>query len=375
MKKLNFLAGLLLGLGASAQAGDLVLNLGGASTYRIPLSSASSVVISPVTGDVTARPLSTAGTQGDGWCPAGDAVAIPVFVTPLSATVTQLPLGGGTTSLRWSVTGSPTPVCTTTGTNFPAGVTGLVGWNATMPSSSEGTSLSLSVSGTYTFQLNCGNGSGSVSRSVSVHVGYPDAPLCEHHGPPTGMTPMNYFVNTANTRAAGNQEWVAGTTLNTNRWFPDPISPPNSAGPTRSVLGRWGRVPGDTALIPFPSNQYLAFAFDTTGAPNDRMGSITWEQPGENAAPLFATISICPGDPNPSDLRCRSPYSGASGIGWTMGATPSSWCRLTPGETYYLNVFFRRPEQLDETDCTVGTCWWLMTQSCQQNCESDSLQR
>lgn len=383
MKTLKYLAGALLGLSSLAQAGDLVLNLGGSSTYRIPLSSSTNISISPVTGDVTARPLNTSGTAGDGWCPAGGGGTgtQPSFTTNLSATVTSLPAGGGTTSLSWAVSGSPTPTCTTSSSTYPVGVTSVSGWNSSMPTSSTGTTLTLTTAGTYTFTLSCTNTAGSASRSVNVTVasggggtGLPPECSNPERQPPAGMTQMNSFVNTANLRAAGNQEWQSGTTLNTNRWKPDPTSPPNGAAPTRSLLGRWGYVTGDTGVIPVPSNQFLAFSFDTTGATN-RAGTVSWEQPGENSAPLFATISPCPGDPTGPSALCKSPYNGASGLSWRTGANPSSWCPLTPGTTYYLNVFFRRPDQLDVSDCTVGTCWWLMTQSCQQNCEPDPTTR
>ncbi len=372
MKNLKYLGGTLLGLSSLAHAGDLVLSLGGSNTYRIPLSSSTNINISPVTGDVSARPVNTSGSADDGWCPAAmGAPPPPVFTTTLSATVTSLPIGGGTTSLIWAVTALPPPICTTSATELPSGVSAVEGWNTVMPNASTGTILTLTESGIYRFSLSCTNASGTTARSVTVSVAGQDFPICVHSGPPVGMTQMNSFVNTANTRAAGNQEWAVGTTLNTNRWSPDPTSPPNGTAPARSLLGRWGVTTGDTAVIPIPSNQFLAFKFETIGAGMNRAGSITWEQPGENAAPVFATISPCPGDANPPEQRCKSPYSGAAGLGWTFGSTPASWCPLSSGATYYLNVFFRRPEQLDVTDCSSGTCWWLVTQSCQQGCESD----
>jgi len=374
MKHLGYLAGAMLCLCSLAEAGDLVLDLGGSNTYRIPLSSSTNINISPVTGDITARPLNTFGSPADGWCPwVPDAPQPPVFTNLLSATVTSLPIGGGTTVLSWAVTGTPTPVCSTSSSTFPPDVTSVSGWNTTMPASSAGTTLALTTSGLHTFRLSCTNSGGTATQAVTVSVAHSDVPFCSlaRHQPPAGMTQMNSFVNTANTRAAGNQEWAAGTTLNTNRWKPDPISPPNGVAPARSLLGRWGYVTGDTAVIPVPSNQFLAFDFYTTGAAVNRAGTVSWEQPGENSAPLFVTISPCPGDPDPAEPRCISPYNGASGLGWRFGSTPSSWCPLTAGTRYYLNVFFRRPDVLAVSDCTVGTCWWLVTQSCQQGCEAD----
>ncbi|MBK8284737.1 MAG: hypothetical protein IPK97_07480 [Ahniella sp.] len=323
MKKLKYLAGALLGLSSLAQAGDLVLNLGGSSTYRIPLSSSTNISISPVTGDVTARPLNTAGTSGDGWCPAGGGGGTaPSFTSNLSATIVSLPFGGGSTSLSWTVTGSPTPTCTNTGSSYPQGVTSVANWNSSLPLSSTGTTLSLTTSGTYTFAISCTNTGGTTNRQVSVTVADQGGnPSCVGHEPPAGMSQMNSFVNNASTRAAGNQEWASGTTLNTNRWKPDPVSPPNSVAPLRSVIGRFGYQTGDTALIPIPSSQYVAFEFNTAGAPSNRAGTVSWEQPGENAAPLFATISPCKGDPNPDEAKCKSVHNGAAGLG-DVRATP-----------------------------------------------------
>ncbi len=378
MKTLKYLAGALLGLTSLAQAGDLVLNLGGSNTYRIPLSSSTNISISPVTGDVTARPLNTAGTAGDGWCPAGGGGGgtAPTFTSTLAATIVSLPFGGGSTSLSWTATGSPTPTCTNSGSSYPAGVNSVSNWGSSLPVSSSGTTVNLTTSGTYTFGISCSNTAGTVTRQVQVVVaGSGGGANCTGHEPPAGMSQMNSFVNTANTRAAGNQEWASGTTLNTNRWKPDPINPPNSVSPARSLLGRFGQVSGDTALVPIPSNQFVAFSIDTSGAPSNRAGTVSWEQPGENSAPLFATISPCPGDPNPTETRCKSAYNGAAGLGWTFGSSPVTWCPMTAGTTYYLNVFFRNPENIQVSDCTVGTCWWLVTQSCQQGCEADSLTR
>ena len=138
MKTLKYLAGALLGLTSLAQAGDLVLNLGGSSTYRIPLSSSTNISISPVTGDVTARPLNSAGTSGDGWCPAGGGGGTaPTFTSNLSATVVSLPVGGGSTSLTWAVTGSPTPTCTNTGSSYPQVVGSVANWGSSLPLSSS----------------------------------------------------------------------------------------------------------------------------------------------------------------------------------------------------------------------------------------------
>lgn len=366
MKTLKYLAGAMLGLCSLAQAGDLVLNLG-SSNYRIPLSSSTNITISPVTNDITARPLATAGTAGDGWCPAGGGGGGTPATVSFNQSTTLIQPPPGSVTLSWTTANVTGSTCATTG-SFPAGVTGVSGWNTTIASNASGNvTLNLTTLGTYQFTITCVGATGNVSQTRTVSVQSAQTTNCTGHEPPAGMTRLASFNNTNNIRAAGNQEWSTGTVLSATSWNPDPTSPANSAAPTRAVIGRFGYVTGDTAVVPIGANQYAAFQIDTTGQASNKFGSISSEQPGENSAPLFMTISPCAGDPDPVEPRCKSDY-GLAGLGWTFGATPSTYCPMTAGTTYYLNVFFRQPGNLGASDCGVGTCWWLMHQSCQSGC-------
>lgn len=364
MKTLKYLAGAMLGLCSLAQAGDLVLNLGN-SNYRIPLATSTNITISPVTNDITARPLVSSGTAGDGWCPAGSGGTAPTVNFTQSTTLIQPPPGNVT--LSWTTSNVTGSTCATSGT-YPVGVTGVSGWNATIPSNTSGSAtLTLSTVGSYQFTISCVGSGGTTVQTKTVNVQNQVIGNCTGHEPPSGMTRMTSFNNTANLRAAGNQEWNIGTSLSVTSWSPDPTSPANSGLPSRAVIGKFGFQTGDTAVVPISSNQYVAFQIDTTGQASNKFGSLSSEQPGENSAPLFLTISPCPGDPNPDEARCKSDY-GLAGLGWTFGTTPATYCPMTAGTTYYLNVFFRQPGNTSVSDCGVGTCWWLMHQSCQSGC-------
>lgn len=364
MKTLKYLAGAMLGLCSLANATELVLNLG-SSTYRIPLATSANITINPLNNDITAKPLATSGTAGDGWCPAGGGGgSAPTVSFTQSTTLIQPPPGNVT--LSWTTSNVTGSTCSTTG-SYPVGVTGVSGWNSTIASNTSGNvTLNLSTIGTYQFTMSCTNTFGTTTQTKTVNV-QNIVGNCTGHEPPAGMTRMSSFVNTNNVRAAGNQEWTNGTTLSTTGWNPDPTSPANSNAPSRSVIGRFGYVTGDTAVIPIPSSQYAAFEINTAGQATNKFGQISSEQPGENAAPLFMTISPCPGDPNPAEAKCKSDY-GIAAMGWTFGTTPGTYCPMTPGTTYYLNVFFRQSSNTSVSDCAVGTCWWLMHQSCQSGC-------
>ncbi|AVP99704.1 hypothetical protein C7S18_22120 [Ahniella affigens] len=365
MKTLKYLAGAMLGLCSLANATELVLNLG-TSSYRIPLATSANITINPNNHEITARPLVTSGTAGDGWCPAGGGGGTaPTVSFSQSTTLIQPPPGNVT--LSWTTSNVTGATCSTTG-SYPAGVTSVSGWNSTIASNTSGNvALTLSTVGTYQFTISCVGTGGTTTQTKTVSVQNAVVGNCTGHEPPAGMARMQSFSNTTNLRNGGNQEWSVGTSLSVTSWNPDPTSPPNSAAPTRAVIGKFGFTTGDTAVIPIPSSQYAAFQIDTSTQTSNKYGAISSEQPGENSAPLFMTISPCAGDPNPTEPRCKSDY-GIAGMGWTFGSTPGTYCPMTIGTTYYLNVFFRQPNNTSVSDCTVGTCWWLMRQSCQNGC-------
>jgi len=305
------------------------------------------------------------GVSGDGWCPA--TIEPPRFIVPLTASPTLL-ASGQVTTLQWEVSGVTS--CSTAGTVLPAGVTSLPGWQPSMTARSSGTRLNLSVIGDYRFRLTCANAAGQVSGEVLVQVsGSQPIPGCTgNHLPPTGRTRQAHFVlDDLDLWLASNTDWPRYMSIDLMYWSPPLAGHVDSSGVHRGFPGRFGHSIGDTGTMEINTNAYAALRFDTTGHAL-RAGQISWEQAGTAGAPLLVTLSPCPGDFFPSDLRCRSNGSAASGLGWTTGVPVSTYCPLVAGQAYYLNVIFGTPANPGATTCHLSQCRWLFSQSCQANC-------
>ncbi|WP_146151694.1 hypothetical protein [Ahniella affigens] len=335
---------------------QVVLQLPNGGNYRIGLADANVEVAT--NGDVIVHSLHQSGFQGDGWCPLD-----PSLVTALSAD-RSIMYPGRNVYLNWTSSGAVS--CDTSGSVFPAGVTSVPGWTGSVSTQATGFAVQLDVAGYYQLRVNCEAANGDrFGRAVFVTV--LPAPDCSgEHAPPARFTRATSFVNTANLRVSGNQEWPVNATLDLTMWNPPLPGQLTTGGVNRSVLGSFGTFVGDTAVVPISSSGYVAFRIDTGGQAN-KLGSISSEQPGENSAPMFMTISPCPGDFEPQEMRCRSNY-GIAAMGWrTTPSMPESYCPMQPGLDYYLNVAFRNPAN-GISDCTFGTCWWLLHQNCQTGC-------
>jgi hypothetical protein len=177
------------------------------------------------------------------------------------------------------------------------------------------------------------------------------------------------FLNTTGLHAGNNREWAIGATLDLTRWDPPMPGQVTLQGINRSVIGHFARQTGDTATVSMAANGYLAMKIVTDGIVG-AAGTLITEQPGQNAAPHVISISPCPGDFAPADPKCVSPYGGANSLGWTFTSAPASFCRLTAGTDYYLNMMWLHPTQLTN-GCIFGQCWWLVAQSCAQGCRPD----
>ncbi|AVP95855.1 hypothetical protein C7S18_00975 [Ahniella affigens] len=313
-------------------------------------------------GDVDVTPLTVGGRQGDGWCPATVTFTSTLTISNSIAAANVTPR-----TLAWATVGAAS--CNTTGTVFPAGVTTVSGWplSGSVPTSSTGISVTVPDGGAYTFRINCLSATGGVfTRQVSLNAVLLSA-CTDTHAPPAGRSRMTSFNNVTGPWNTGNREFNLNQVLDTTRWDPALPGQLTSAGVNRSVIGYFGRTLGDTALVPVGASQYIAMKIVTTGMPA-AFGAMSSEQPGQNAAPLLLSFSHCPGDFAPTDSRCVSDY-GIAAMGWTFGSTPNTYCPLIEGVDYYLNMAFLNPTD-NSSDCTVGTCWWLLTQSCQGNCRA-----
>ncbi|MBK8284903.1 MAG: hypothetical protein IPK97_08395 [Ahniella sp.] len=167
--------------------------------------------------------------------------------------------------------------------------------------------------------------------------------------------------------AASNTDWLRFSQIDLTQWQPPLPGHTDASGQVRSFLGRFGRTGGDTGTAEINRGQYVSFRIDTTGHAN-RAGQLSWEQPGSAGAPLLVTLSPCPGDFFPTDSRCKSNGSAASGLGWTSGVPASNYCPLTVGTVWYLNVVFGSPSHPGQTTCPFAQCRWLFTQSWQAGC-------
>lgn len=305
------------------------------------------------------------GSPGDGWCPA--IIEPPRFIVSLAASPTVL-APDQITTLQWEVSGVTS--CSTSGTLLPAGVTSLPGWQPSMSARSLGTRLNLSVIGDYRFRLTCANAAGQVSGEMQVLVsGTQPIPGCSgNHLPPAGRTRQERFVlDDLDLWLASNTDWPRYMSIDLMHWSPPLAGHVDSSGVLRGFPGRFGHAIGDTGTMEINTNAYAALRFDTTGHAQ-RAGQISWEQAGTAGAPLLVTLSPCPGDFFPIDLRCRSNGSAASGLGWTTGVPVSTYCPLVAGQAYYLNVIFGTPANPGATTCHLPQCRWLFSQSCQANC-------
>lgn len=335
--------------------------------YRIPLASASNPSWSPGFGNWTISAKAAAGVPGDGWCPTITMPA-PAFTTSLIGQPASIS-AGQQTMLTWATANATT--CSTSGTTLPSGVTSVSGWMSTMATSSIGTVLTLPTAGTYVFRLTCTGAGGSVASSASVSVsgsGGGGTSCTGTHLPPSNRTRQTTMaIDTTDLWAASNTDWPRNSVVDTTMWNPAPPGQLDANGVNRSFMGRFGGNPGDTGTLEVSSSKYVAFQIDTTGQSN-KYGAINWEQPGASGAPLLITISPCPGDFSPASAQCKSDGTAASGMGWTTGQTPSNYCKLTPGTTYYLNVVFGSPSSPGTSTCSFAKCRWLFSSSCQGGC-------
>jgi len=330
-----------------------------AATHRISINAAHTRLLA--NGDIEVRAVSPGGLQGDGWCPADITWPTPLRAEPASVTT------GQTVQLIWASAGAQS--CNPDGSVYPQGVSSVANWTGSLPTSSAGRAVVPTVAGNYTFRLNCVSSTGATyTQSVSVTATAPVDP-CAGHGPPPGLARATSMVNSAGMAGGANREWAINATLDLTRWDPPPPGQVTNQGINRSVIGSFARMSGETGIVAMPGNAYFAMKAETAGIVN-AAGSLSTEQPGQNASPAIMSISRCPGDFTPDDPKCVSAYSGVAGLGWTFSGTPASFCRLTPGVDYYLNVSWTNPAN-QTNGCAFAQCWWLVTQNCAVGCRPD----
>lgn len=330
------------------------------ATHRISINGAGTRLMP--NGDVVVTAVQPGGLQGDGWCPPD--ITWPV---PLTANPNTVQAGQGL-QLSWTSAGAQS--CAAGASTYPQGVSSVDNWTGALPTQSAGRVVAPLVPGSYTFQIVCTSPTGAVfSQSAAVTVTPAPVDPCLAHPPPAGLVRATSFLNTSGLHAGANREWAIGAVLDLTLWDPPKPGQVTLQGINRSVIGHFARQTGDTATISMASNGYLAMRIETDGIVN-AAGTLITEQPGQNAAPHVISISPCPGDFAPADPKCLSQYGGANSLGWTFTGAPASFCRLTAGTDYYLNMMWLHPTQMTN-GCVFGQCWWLVAQSCAQGCRPD----
>lgn len=330
-----------LALCGSAAAGDLVLKLGTTGNYRYHrIQVTGSVTVNPATGDITVDPVAELGTYSDGWCPAnsGGGGSPPTFSVPLTASTTSLPVGGGSVTLTWAVSGA---------TSCTASSSGVSGWNGNAVTSP--TVVSMTASGNYPFSVTCSNNDGSTSGgTVTVTVATQTSTECTDRPAPTGVAQQTTMTNRYS--SVQNSEFGVGASINISGYTP--------------LFGSTFNQHNQTARLFLDAGKYAAMQFSTNGMTAGALGQISWEQSDGNAD-FAVMISPCPGDfdwvtaPN-----CKSVGNGFGGaLGWAVGGGGGAFdCPLLTNKTYYINVVASATSPWTTSTC-IGSAWctWLVS--------------
>lgn len=256
-------------------------------------SSISAVSIDPATGNVVVR--SSAGNLNS--C-TGPVAQVPTINSFTASTNAVLP--GGSFSLSWS--SSNTTSCTPSqggGTNWPNfGQLGTSGSQSLTAPQSQGS---------ITFQLTCTNGVSSDTRTLQVNVNQGGGGSC------------------------------------------NPIYPNGSPQEFDQTFGLpWPAYNAKRRQF-INNGQYFSVRFTASPSPT-QFGSTTssgFPQDGDGQGQAsISTVSGC-FDPAHLGNRCLSTIGAQFGVSWTNGTSDFA-CKLIPGQSYYVNVYF--------PDCASGNC-------------------
>ncbi|MBK6435980.1 MAG: hypothetical protein IPF83_09010 [Rhodanobacteraceae bacterium] len=302
--------------------------------------------MSPATGDITVDPVADVGTFSDGWCPAGTGGggSAPTFSMPLTASTNALPVGGGSVTLSWTVSGA---------TGCTASSSGVSGWNGNAVTSP--TVVSLTASGNYSFGVSCSNNDGSTSGgTVTVNVATQTTTECTNRPAPVGLTQQGSMVNynLGGTLNQQNSEFPLNSSINLSGYVP--------------LMGTSFNQPGQVARLFLDTGKYAAMSFTTSGAnaPVGATGGVSWA--AASTAVFSAQLSPCPGDFDwVTDANCKASGVETGGITWKIGTKPASnpgwYCYLDPNKTYYLSVVAADHQTWTTTTCASSYCTWLVS--------------
>lgn len=297
--KLTLTAAALLG-GSLASAQSLIID--STTTALQTTVGQSSVIIDPVSGNVTVRSAS------------GNACAVtPAPVVSVTTTATNVQ-SQQQISVSWSATNTTgstpcTPSSSPTNSSWNLGASAASGTRTvTMPTVAQGQTQNQILTMTCT-----GNGSGSNGLTVPVQ-GPGQVAGCEG-------TPESGLSNQGNPG-----QW---TDLFPGFVFPQPL--------------------GNTREVEVATGSYVAIAFNS-GVTAANLRKFTIGE-GNFTRPARLSVSRCPGDFRPDVLnvgqRCLAPGDSAQQdvlFQVNSNAPSASLCTLTPNTTYYVNITFKVPQ-------------------------------
>jgi len=349
---------LSVGLGAFIIPADFVsaqtilhLNYGdGNCTFT---TNSSGVVIDPTTGD-----LSATGTLGTD-CPSSTPVGTPSFSNALTSDIASSVSTGASLALSWAADADS---CVFDGSSFPSGVS-----YSSWPTSGAACSSLSDCSGTHSNTL-----------TASADGAYTFKVTCAKTGNPT--TVSSQATTTATTVSQGSCVAPSGVTRQTSAKLDY-----NGIGVSGVDVTQFKKIFGYTGSTttytdwpgvynqqsgPFiGKNQYIAAQFTVPSNKSNVWGRYQIIQQGGTTSRASITISTSCGDLS-ATANAISPYcvlddGGANAsVTWSTYASNDSLgdgtCRLTPGQTYYLNILMAPLSTPTQSFCETNTCELFM---------------
>jgi hypothetical protein len=242
---------------------------------------------------------------------------------------------GGVLSVTWNV--ADAAVCVAS--SSPA--TGVTGWQGTLSAQGGTTQVAFSQDGTYTLEMVCYNDAGvsDPPGQLAVVVEEGEVP------PPVACTiedPLIAPAGFTRHQLTWEQMFLGASFPNTPSYLV-----PVGSWTLRSlaVATRGPAIAGRYLTVPFVPSTGRDYRISWLNAQTIMAAGYTNPRAADS---VMVSISSCSGDfrrPNTfstdPDLRfCRSLSN--TGV-LSFGTNTSSFCRLTPGQTYWLNIAFANP--------------------------------
>lgn len=285
-----------------------------------------------VTMDATGK-LILNGVFGAG-CPTGEAPLPPVITDGIDPG--ELPSTstlGAVHTIQWSADADRCDYAASTLASPVSGwpTNGDICTSAASCASTQSATVTLPAPGNYTFALTCHRDGVATPVTSQRTVSVPGGSACIA---PAGLTRLsNAYVEFSNTVGNGR---VADATefANIFGYFDD-------ATPLKVFPGTLN----SNQRIFLPHNSYVSMRFTVPPALSTSiLGRFRFEKTAPQASTMSWTISKACGDFSPTPTfpmtaDCvRDAATPGTGLVWSIGRDIPGFCRLNPGETYYLNL-------------------------------------